>query len=431
MWRTTTPPKAIVEDRLFRFGGLDNSAYYRLVRDNPRNYLDQSGAGNSMNVSHPAVLRMIMDSMRYWVTEMHVDGFRFDQAADMAGQFEGSDGQSAFFDLIHQDPVISQVKLIAGPWDSGEGRHLAARAPATWSERNINYRNDVRDFWLCPHEESLFPDRFCGSASLFEGSGRPPWSSVNYITSHAGFTLIDLVSYSEKHNEANLEDNQDGELHNHSWNCGTEGPTDDEEINELRSRMCRNLMATLLLSQGVPLLVAGDEMGRTQQGNNNAFCQDNELSWLDWELIDGYMAAFTARLVNLRWTHPVFRRRRWFDGRVLGSEGVADLGWLHPDGTELDNHGSEPGFARSIAYYLNGEAIGSTDSRGAPIVDDSFMVVFNASHQDVAFVLPPERFGKSWVTVVDTGDGFHEGSQVVAGETFDVSRHSLVLLRAT
>ncbi len=370
--------------------GLDNASYYRLVDDDRAFYFDTTGTGNSLNMRHPHVLQLIMDSLRYWVVDMHVDGFRFDLASALARQFHEVDRLSAFFDLIQQDPVVSQVKLIAEPWDLGHGGYQVGNFPPLWSEWNGKYRDTVRDFWR-GEDQTLaeFANRFTGSPDLYESSGRRPSASVNFVTAHDGFTLADLVAYNEKHNEANGEDNNDGESHNRSWNCGAEGPTDDPDVLELRARQRRNFVATLLLSQGIPMILGGDELGRTQEGNNNAYCQDNEMSWFDWDHMDGAMVAFTARLISLRRDHPIFHRRRWFHGRALHGKDVVDVAWLRPDGTEMEDADWESGFAKSIAVYLNGDEMHSTDSLGHPVVDDSFLVVFNAHHDAVTFTPTP------------------------------------------
>ena len=412
--------------------GLDNTAYYRLVDDDRRFYYDTTGTGNSLNMRHPHVLQLIMDSLRYWIVDMHVDGFRFDLAATLARQFHDVDRLSAFFDLIQQDPVVSQVKLIAEPWDLGQGGYQVGNFPPLWSEWNGKYRDTVRDFWR--GEDQTLAEmayRFTGSSDLYESGGRRPSASVNFVTAHDGFTLADLTSYNKKHNKANQEGNADGESHNRSWNCGIEGPTDYDEVLELRARQRRNFLATLLLSQGIPMILGGDEMGRTQGGNNNAYCQDNETSWFDWEDLDGTLVAFTTRMVALRREHPVFRRRRWFLGRPLHGKGIADLAWFRPDGTEMEEKDWESGFAKSMAVFLNGNAIASTDARGARVVDDSFLVVFNAHHEEVDFTLPPDHFSSRWVKVVDTADAFAEGEQLKAGDSLEVSGRSLTVLRAT
>jgi isoamylase len=412
--------------------GLDNAAYYRLVDDDRRYYYDTTGTGNSLNMRHPHVLQLIMDSLRYWIVDMHVDGFRFDLAATLARQFHDVDRLSAFFDLIQQDPVVSQVKLIAEPWDLGQGGYQVGNFPPLWSEWNGKYRDTVRDFWR--GEDQTLAElayRFTGSSDLYESGGRRPSASVNFVTAHDGFTLADLTSYNEKHNEANLEGNADGESYNRSWNCGAEGPTDDPDVLELRARQRRNFLATLLLSQGIPMILGGDEMGRTQGGNNNAYCQDNETSWFDWEEIDGALMAFTTRMVALRREHPVFRRRRWFQGRPLHGEGIADLAWFRPDGTEMEDQDWESGLAKSMAVFLNGDAIATTDALGHRVVDDSFLVVFNAHHDRIDFTLPPDRFSSRWIKVVDTADSLTEGEQLKAGDSMEMPGRSLAVLRAT
>jgi len=359
------------------FRGIDNAAYYRLVPDDRRRYFDTTGTGNSLNMAHPQTLQLIMDSLRYWVTEMHVDGFRFDLASTLARQFHEVDRLSAFFDLIHQDPVISQVKLIAEPWDVGEGGYQVGNFPPKWSEWNGEYRDAVRDFWRGePGTVGELASRLTGSSDLYQSDARHPVASINFVTAHDGFTLRDLVSYNEKHNEANGEGGADGENHNRSWNCGAEGDTDDPAVLACRAAQQRNLLATLLLSQGVPMVLAGDEQGRTQGGNNNAYCQDNEVSWHDWEAADRDLLAFTRRLVQLRRDHPTFRRRRFFQGRPI--RGTVDVGWCKPDGTEMDDHNWADDHARSLGLFLNGEGINDVDSRGQVLVDDSFLVLLNA-----------------------------------------------------
>jgi isoamylase len=410
--------------------GIDNPAYYRLVPDNRRFYYDTTGTGNSLNVGHPHVLQLIMDSLRYWVLDMHVDGFRFDLAATLARQFHEVDRLSAFFDLIQQDPVISQVKLIAEPWDIGEGGYQVGNFPPLWSEWNGKYRDTVRDYWR--GEDQTLAElayRFTGSSDLYEREGRRPSASINFLTAHDGFTLADLTAYNEKHNDANGEGNADGESHNRSWNGGVEGPTDDPEVLELRSQQRRNFLATLLLSQGIPMLLGGDEMGRTQDGNNNAYCQDNELSWFDWEHQDGSLIAFTQRLLAIRRHHPVFRRREYFQGRALHGGGIDDVAWFGPDGSEMSEDDWQEGYAKSMAVFLNGEAIPGPDNRGDRIVDDTFLVVFNAHHEPIDFTLPAERFGKRWIRTLDTADALAEGEQVDANQQTQVQGRSLTLLR--
>ena len=410
--------------------GIDNAGYYRLVDSDRRYYYDTTGTGNSLDMRHPHVLQLIMDSLRYWVTEMHVDGFRFDLAATLARQFHEVDRLSAFFDLIQQDPVVSQVKLIAEPWDLGEGGYQVGSFPPLWSEWNGKYRDHVRDFWR-GEDKTLdeFAYRFTGSSDLYESGGRRPFASINFVTAHDGFTLADLVSYNEKHNEANGEDNQDGESHNRSWNCGAEGPTDDDAVLDLRARQVRNFLATLLLSQGVPMMLGGDEMGRTQHGNNNAYCQDNETSWFDWDHQDGALVAFTQRLIALRKTHPVFRRRHFFQGQPLHGADVSDIAWFKADGSEMTDDDWREGFAKTLGVFLNGDAIPDLDARGERVTDDSFLVLFNAHHEPAGFALPADRFGERWVKIVDTADAFDEGATVKAGDTLSVESRSLVLLR--
>jgi glycogen operon protein len=388
------------------FRGIDNAAYYRLSQEQQRYYVDYTGTGNSLNMRHPHVLQLIMDSLRYWVQEMHVDGFRFDLAATLARELHDVDRLAAFFDLIQQDPLLSQVKLIAEPWDVGEGGYQVGNFPVLWSEWNGRYRDTVRDYWRGePATLSDFAFRFTGSSDLYEWSGRKPYASVNFVTAHDGFTLRDLVSYNEKHNEANGEGNRDGADDNRSWNCGVEGPADDDEVNALRARQQRNFLATLLLSQGVPMLVAGDELGRTQLGNNNAYCQDNEISWLDWERQDEELLRFTERLLALRGRHPIFRRRRWFQGRsIRGGKATVDIAWFKPDGGLMTDEDWRNGYARSLAIYLNGEEISSIDQRGRRERDDSFYLCCNGHSEPLQFLLPGKDFGQRWLRVLDTAD---------------------------
>jgi glycogen operon protein len=381
------------------------------------------------------VLQLIMDSLRYWVTEMHVDGFRFDLAATLAREFYDVDRLSAFFDLVQQDPVVSQVKLIAEPWDVGEGGYQVGNFPPLWTEWNGKYRDTVRDFWRGEGSAlAEFASRLTGSSDLYESDGRRPYASVNFVTAHDGFTLADLVSYNDKHNEANGEDNNDGESHNRSWNCGAEGPSDDPGVLELRARQQRNYLTTLFLSQGIPMLLGGDEMGRTQRGNNNAYCQDNELSWYDWHEAREHdvLLDFTRRLSALRREHPVFRRRRYFQGRPLRGSDVVDIGWYTPDGTVMDDDDWETGYAKSVAVFLNGEAIREPDARGERIVDDSFFLLFNAHSEPIAFVLPEGDFGDSFVVEVDTAQPVHvEDRYVKPGGDITVEDRSVVVLRRT
>src|SRR4051812_30644542 len=390
---------------MLSFKGVDNASYYRLVPDDPHHYMDFTGTGNTLNPVHPAVLRLIMDSLRYFVLECHVDGFRFDLASALARQFYEVDRLSAFFDTIHQDPVLSQVKLIAEPWDVGPGGYLVGNFPVLWSEWNGIYRDVMRDFWRGQAPVSEFASRFTGSSDLYQSDGRKPFASINFVTAHDGFTLADLVSYNDKHNEANLEDNQDGTDDNRSWNHGVEGPTDDPGIRELRLRQQRNFLTTLLLSQGVPMVLGGDEMCRTQQGNNNGWCQDSEISWFDWTLGPecGELLAFTQRLIALRERHPVFRRRHFFSGGA-GTTVLPDVWWFRPDGRRMTNRDWQRGDAHVLGVFLNGGAIDEHDERGEDIEDDSFLLLFNAWDQDIDFTLPAARFGAAWMVEVDTAE---------------------------
>jgi isoamylase len=410
------------------FKGIDNRAYYRLVPDDLAHYYDTTGTGNSLNMAHPHALQLIMDSLRYWVTEMHVDGFRFDLAATLARQFHDVDRLSAFFDLVQQDPVISQVKLIAEPWDVGEGGYQVGNFPPQWSEWNGRYRDTVRDVWRGePAIVGELASRLTGSSDLYQSDSRRPSASVNFVTAHDGFTLRDLVSYNEKHNEANGEGNKDGESHNRSWNCGVEGPTDDPAVLDLRARQQRNLLTTLFLSQGVPMLLSGDEAGRTQRGNNNAYCQDNEISWFDWADIDDDLLAFTSALVALRREHPVFRRRRWFQGRPL--RGTADIVWLRPEGTEMTEADWTEGHQTCVGMFLNGQAITSPGPRGERLRDDSFLVLINASPVPRKWSISGP-WGDRWHRILDTTNGPpEEGDEEVAGEVELGDRSILVLRR--
>ena len=417
--------------------GIDNAAYYRLVDDDQRYYLDYTGTGNSLNVGHPHSLQLIMDSLRYWVIEMHVDGFRFDLAASLARGFYDVDRLSAFFELVQQDPIVSQVKLIAEPWDVGPGGYQVGNFPPQWTEWNGKYRGTVRDFWRGEAATlGEFAYRLTGSADLYEHTARRPVASVNFVTAHDGFTLRDLVSYNEKHNEANGEDNNDGESDNRSWNCGAEGPTDDPEINALRGRQQRNFLTTTLLSQGVPMISHGDELGRTQGGNNNGYCQDNEITWIDWAHADTALLEFTRTVSALRAAHPVFRRRRFFDGlpvRRRGVEGMPDISWFQPDGPEMSDEDWDSGFGKSVAVYLNGQGIPGLDARGHRVTDDSFVLCFNAHHEPIEFTLPPEEFGPAWTPVIDTAAGADDGgeaSPVRAGATVRVGSRGIMVLQA-
>jgi isoamylase len=414
------------------FKGIDNAAYYRLVPNQRRYYMDYTGTGNTLNVRHPHVLQLLMDSLRYWVTEMHVDGFRFDLAATLARELHAVDRLSAFFDLIQQDPIVSQVKLIAEPWDVGEGGYQVGNFPPQWSEWNGRYRDTVRDFWR-GRDQTLaeFAYRFTGSSDLYGSSGRRPLASINFITAHDGFTLRDLVSYNTKHNEANQEGNRDGESHNRSWNMGAEGETADRAILAARSRQQRNFLATLLLSQGVPMLLAGDEIGRTQRGNNNAYCQDNDLSWLDWEQVDAPLLEFVRGLLHLRRDQPVLSRPRWFQGRPLHGTGVSDIGWFRPDGREMSAEEWAAGFAKSMGVFLNGTVIQSRGPRGERITGDSFFTIFNAHDGPLVFVLPGPAWGRRCRVILDTSalDKNDNGRTYRAGQKVTVQPGSMKVLK--
>ena len=389
------------------FRGIDNAAYYRLRDEDQRYYVDYTGCGNSLNVRHPHALQLILDSLRYWILEMHVDGFRFDLASALARELHDVDRLSAFFDLVQQDPVVSQVKLIAEPWDVGEGGYQVGQFPPLWSEWNGQYRDAVRDFWRGqPDTLPEFASRLTGSSDLYETSGRRPVASINFVTCHDGFTLTDLVSYNRKHNEANGEGGRDGSDDNRSWNCGAEGPSSDPAITELRARQRRNFLATLLCSQGVPMLLAGDELGRTQRGNNNAYCQDNETSWVDWSGLGDYadLLEFAQVVAELRRDHPVFRRRRFFRGPDAGAvNGVGDIAWFTPSGREMLDADWKTGYAKALGVFLNGDAITEPDPRGERVRDDSFLLLFSAGDQACRFTLPGPKFGGSWALVLDTG----------------------------
>ncbi|MFK0168967.1 glycogen debranching protein GlgX [Streptomyces sp. NPDC090306] len=417
------------------FRGIDNASYYRLVDGDWGHYYDTTGTGNSLLMRHPSVLQLIMDSLRYWVTEMHVDGFRFDLAATLARQFHEVDRLSAFFDLIQQDPVISRVKLIAEPWDVGEGGYQVGNFPPLWSEWNGKYRDAVRDFWRAEdHTLGEFASRLTGSSDLYAHSRRKPRASVNFVTAHDGFTLRDLVSYNDKHNESNGEGNRDGESTNRSWNCGAEGPAKDPAVLELRGRQQRNLLATLLLSQGIPMLSHGDELGRTQRGNNNAYCQDNEISWIDWRLTDEQrdLMDFTRSVIALRAEHPVLRRRRYFRGETAVHPGqpLPDLVWLRPDAREMTDDEWDRSDAHSIGVFLNGDAIAEPDPRGRRVTDDSFLLLLNSYWEPVEFRLPGVAYGERWTTLIDTSEaqGAPDEAEHKADTDIRVESRSLVLL---
>jgi glycogen operon protein len=414
------------------FRGIDNTAYYRLAEHDRRYYMDYTGTGNTLNVRSPHSLQLIMDSLRYWVTEMHVDGFRFDLAAALAREFYEVDRLASFFDLVQQDPIVSQVKLIAEPWDVGPGGYQVGNFPPLWTEWNGKYRDAVRDFWRGqPSTLGEFASRLAGSADLYERSGRRPVASINFVTAHDGFTLRDLVSYNEKHNAANGEDNNDGESHNRSWNCGVEGPTDDNKVLALRARQQRNFLSTLMLSQGVPMLLHGDELGRTQEGNNNAYCQDSELSWVNWHENDQPLTEFTAAVSRLRREHPTFRRGRFFEGRpVRRAEGepLPDIVWLNLDATPMLPEDWDRELALALGVFYNGADVGK-DSRGRAITDDSFLLFFNSNEDPVMFTLPPEEYAAQWEQVLDTAGQRAGGKILQAGGDIDVAAKSVLVLR--
>jgi isoamylase len=427
------------------FRGIDNASYYRLVDDDRQYYMDTTGTGNSLLMRNPQVLQLIMDSLRYWVTEMHVDGFRFDLAAALARQFHEVDRLSSFFDVVQQDPIVSQVKLIAEPWDVGDGGYQVGNFPPLWTEWNGKYRDTVRDFWRGqPATLPEFASRLTGSSDLYQSDGRSPVASVNFVTAHDGFTLADLVSFDHKHNDANGEDGRDGTDDNRSWNCGAEGLTAEPAVGTLRARQQRNFLATLLLSQGVPMLVGGDELGRSQRGNNNAYCQDNDISWVSWAEgpgdediaeTDGPLLDYTRKLIELRASHPVFRRRRFFQGEpVTGPRGqVGDIAWFTPGGEEMTDDDWSAGFAKSLTVFLNGDGISEPGPRGQRVRDDSFLLLFNASETDLKFDIPPARYGEEWIRVLDTAQPADPPAAPPGparpGDTIDVCNRSLQVLR--
>ncbi len=411
---------------MLAFKGVDNASYYRLMPDNPRFYMDFTGTGNSLNPVHPSVLRLIMDSLRYFVLECHVDGFRFDLASALAREFFDVDRLSTFFDTIHQDPVLSQVKLIAEPWDVGPGGYQVGNFPVLWAEWNGKYRDAVRDFWRGQANVGEFAQRFTGSSDLYQDDGREPFASINFVTAHDGFTLRDLVSYNDKHNEANGEGNEDGTDDNRSWNHGAEGETGDPAVLALRARQIRNFLATLLLSQGVPMLLGGDELGRSQGGNNNAWCQDNETSWFDWSSADGELLEFTRRMIRLREEHPVFRRQSFLSGSS-GTSGLPDVWWFRADGRRMTQRDWTNAETRTLGVFLNGREIPTRTAHGEEIVDDSFLVLFNAHHEPVAFTLPTRRLGVRWEVELATGSV--DGDAFAARAAVSVQEHSLLLLR--
>ncbi|HEY0042415.1 MAG TPA: glycogen debranching protein GlgX [Flavisolibacter sp.] len=413
------------------FRGIDNLSYYRLTEDK-RFCMDYTGTGNTLNAMMPTVLRLIMDSLRYWVLEMHVDGFRFDLAAALARELHEVDRLGSFFDIIHQDPIISQVKLIAEPWDIGEGGYQVGNFPPGWAEWNGKYRDCMRDYWR--GAESMlgeFALRFTASPDLYLEENRQPTASINFITAHDGFTLRDLVSYNEKHNEANGENSNDGESHNRSWNCGAEGETDDDGINHLRNQQQRNFLTTLFLSQGVPMIVAGDELGKTQQGNNNAYCQDNEISWINWENTNTELLTFTKKLIHFTRRHPVFSRRKWFKGQPIKGVGVEDIAWFNTDGSEMTEENWKQDYAKTLGIFLSGKGIPTPGPKGEKVLDDNFFIIFNAYHDALEFKLPPAKFGRKWTKVLDTSINYLEetGETFKAGVNIHVEGRSVVLLK--
>lgn len=419
---------------MLSFRGVDNTTYYRLMQDNPRFYMDYTGTGNSLNVRHPQVLKLIMDSLRYWVEEMHVDGFRFDLASTLARELHDVDRLSAFFDVIHQDPVISRVKLIAEPWDVGEGGYQVGRFPVLWAEWNGKYRDTVRRYWKSDDGQlSDLAYRLTGSSDLYERDGRRPSASINFVTAHDGFTLHDLVSYNEKHNEANGENNNDGANDNHSWNMGVEGPTDDPEILELRERQKRNFLATLLLSQGVPMICGGDEIDRDQKGNNNAYCQDNELTWFDWNLDARRrsLLEFTRMLIDLRRNHPNLHRRKFFQDRSIRRSEQKDIMWVRPDGEEMTDEEWNAGWVRCLGVILNGETLDHVDEKGDKIIDDTFLIMLNCHHEPIKFYVPRGPQGTCWEVVLDTNrpDLTPCSEKAQCGQPYELVRQSLAVMR--
>jgi isoamylase len=414
------------------FRGVDNASYYRLSPQDPRYYMDFTGCGNTFNMRQPRVLQLIMDSLRYWVTEMHVDGFRFDLASALARELYEVDKLGAFFDIIHQDPVLSQVKLIAEPWDLGSGGYQVGNFPSLWSEWNGKYRDNVRAFWKGDGGTvSEFATRLCGSADLYEWSGRRPSASINFVTCHDGFTLHDLVSYDHKHNQANGEDNRDGADDNRSWNCGVEGPTDDPAIRELRQRQMRNFLATLVLSQGVPMLLAGDEIGHTQKGNNNTYCQDNELTWLSWDLSEDQKKQlnFTRGVIALRKLNPVFQRQKFFQGRSLRQEGLRDVLWHTPGGKEMDEAAWRAGFVHCLGLWLDGEILGEVDDHGEPIRGDTVLMLLNAHWEPIPFAIPATPQGAYWEPLLDTAQPPDQMKAMKQGQKYPLKGRSLAVLR--
>ncbi|GAP98941.1 glycogen debranching protein GlgX [Leptolyngbya sp. NIES-2104] len=415
--------------------GIDNKTYYRLVEGNERYYMDFTGCGNSLNVQSPQVLKLIMDSLRYWVTEMHIDGFRFDLASALARELYAVDNLASFFDIIHQDPILAGVKLIAEPWDIGDGGYQVGNFPVLWSEWNGRYRDEMRDFWRGQDGKlGDFGYRFTGSPDLYQLNGRRPHASINFLTAHDGFTLRDLVSYNEKHNLANGEDNRDGESHNRSWNCGIEGETDNAEVLRLRERQQRNMLSTLMLSQGIPMIVMGDEMGRTQSGNNNAYCQDNELSWLDWDLCDRNkdLLNFTRELIHFRQEHPVFRRQRWFQGQAIHGSSVSDIAWFNLDGNDMTEEQWGNGYSKTIAVFLNGNELPDRGPKGGRIRDNNFLLLFNAHWEMLEFTLPARLRQRKWSALINTKEPRFITEKITFSgtKTVPVMGRSLVVLQS-
>jgi glycogen operon protein len=415
--------------------GIDNAQYYRLVEGDRRHYMDYTGTGNSLNVRSPHTLQLIMDSLRYWVTEMHVDGFRFDLAATLAREFYEVDRLSTFFEVVQQDPVVGTSKLIAEPWDLGPGGYQVGNFPPLWTEWNGKFRDTVRDFWRGESATlGQLASRITGSADLYKNDGRRPVASINFVTAHDGFTLADLVSYNHKHNDANGEGNRDGDNHNRSWNCGAEGPTDDPDVLALRARQRRNMLATLLLAQGVPMVCHGDELGRTQRGNNNGYCQDNELTWIDWDDADERLRDFVRTLTAFRARHPVFRRRRFFTGRPVrrtaSRTAIPDINWFTPSGMEMTDDFWDNDLGRAVALFLNGDGIKEPGPRGDPVADDSFLLLFNAHYEPLEFTVPPAEYGHKWQVVLDTADADPERTVEAGGQLTARDRSLLVLQRA-
>jgi glycogen operon protein len=415
------------------FRGIDNHSYYRLDEKDKRYYVDYTGTGNTMNTVHPTILRLIMDSLRYWVLEMHVDGFRFDLATVLAREFDDVDKWGSFFDILHQDPVLSQVKLIAEPWDVGENGFHVGNFPAGWLEWNAKYRDCLRDFWKGEDEMlAEFANRFTGSSDLYLNNGRTPTASVNFITAHDGFTLADLVSYNGKHNEANGENNNDGENNNRSFNYGVEGPTDDPAINAIRKQQVRNFLTTLFLSQGVPMLVAGDESGRTQNGNNNAYCHDSELTWINWSKADQELQKFVSDLIHFRLQHPVFCRKKWFQYKPIKGKDVTDIEWFLPEGSTMTDEHWNTSYAKSLTIYLSGDGLDTFTETGERIIDDSFLIMFNSAEMEVVFTIPEKNWGTRWLKILDTATGFFNPQEknlpLMPGEIITLNGRSVVIM---